>query len=80
MPQFPSTLLYYTQDKQAFDRAERYRTSSLYWQHAYMKTYKELTGAIQMLEGRIQIIEEKFFIDELKISVSSHDLNHISQT
>ena len=76
VPQFPSTLLYYTQDKQAFDRAERYRTSSLYWQHAYMKTYKELTGAIQTLEGRLQTIEEKVFVDELNISVSSHVLHH----
>ncbi|KAI0836095.1 hypothetical protein F5Y06DRAFT_298815 [Hypoxylon sp. FL0890] len=67
--QFPSTVLYYTHDKAAYDAAEKYRVSSFYWQQAYMKTYSDLSRAIKELETKFEDLERRVVFTELSLIV-----------
>lgn len=74
--EFPSNLLYYTKDKASYDAAERYRTSSFYWQQAYMKTHSELSKAVEAVETRLADLERRFSSAEFAFMVC---LSHFSR-
>ncbi|KAK7972375.1 hypothetical protein PG988_006509 [Apiospora saccharicola] len=57
--QLPSTLLYYTKDRDLYDKAEHYRTNSLFWQQAYMKSHEELAQTVLALESRLEALTVK---------------------